>query len=109
MTVNDLAEHTSTSVATVVRFCQDIGLKGFADLKIRLAAESIPPERGLHEDVTLTDTPTTVLDKILRSTAQAITDASGTIDSASFTQAVSVLTPQAAQHLTAQALTEHRL
>jgi DNA-binding MurR/RpiR family transcriptional regulator len=92
MTVSDLAERTGTSVATVVRFCQDIGLKGFADLKIRLAAESIPPERGLHEDVTATDTPATVLDKILRSTAQAITDASGAIDAASFAQAVSVLT-----------------
>jgi DNA-binding MurR/RpiR family transcriptional regulator len=91
MTVTDLAEHTTTSVATVVRFCQDIGLKGFADLKIRLAAESIPPERGLHEDVTATDTPATVLDKILRSTAQAITDASGTVDTGSFTRAVDVL------------------
>lgn len=91
MTVSDLAEHAGTSVATVVRFCQDIGLKGFADLKIRLAAESIPPERGLHEDVTGTDTPAAVLDKILRSTAQAITDALGTVDAHSFTEAVGVL------------------
>lgn len=93
MTVSDLADHTGTSVATVVRFCQDIGLKGFADLKIQLAAESIPPERGLHEDVTAADKPATVLDKILRSTAQAITDALGTVDAASFTDAIGVLAP----------------
>ncbi|CUU59739.1 Helix-turn-helix domain-containing protein, rpiR family [Parafrankia irregularis] len=31
MTVTDLAERTETSVATIVRFCQDISLKGFAD------------------------------------------------------------------------------
>ncbi|MCK9929886.1 MurR/RpiR family transcriptional regulator [Frankia sp. Mgl5] len=92
MTVTDLAERTETSVATIVRFCQDISLKGFADLKIRLAAESIPAERGLHEDVAATDEPATVLDKILHSTAQAITEASGTVDHDSFAHAVLTLT-----------------
>jgi DNA-binding MurR/RpiR family transcriptional regulator len=92
MTVTDLADRTDTSVATVVRFCQEIGLKGFADLKIRLAAESIPAERGLHEDVTADDLPGTVLDKILHSTAQAITDAAGTVDHDSFSRAVTALT-----------------
>jgi DNA-binding MurR/RpiR family transcriptional regulator len=92
MTVTDLADRTGSSVATVVRFCQDIGLKGFADLKIRLAAESIPAERGLHEDVAADDTPAAVLDKILHSTARAITDAAGTVDHDSFNRAVRALT-----------------
>lgn len=91
MTVTDLAEHTETSVATVVRFCQDIGLKGYADLKIRLAAEAVPAERGLHEDVAPTDPPPTVLDKILHSTARALTQAAGNVDHDSFTTAVTAL------------------
>ncbi|MEU8993170.1 MurR/RpiR family transcriptional regulator [Streptomyces sp. NPDC048558] len=44
LTVTDLADRTSTSVGSVVRFCQDLDLKGFHDLKLRLAAENTPPE-----------------------------------------------------------------
>ena len=51
LTVTDLADHTNTSVATVVRFCQDIGLRGFQDLKIRLASEPAPPTHGIYDDV----------------------------------------------------------
>ncbi|MGH9001261.1 MAG: MurR/RpiR family transcriptional regulator [Acidimicrobiia bacterium] len=41
----------------MVRFCQDIGLRGFADLKIRLAAESIPADRGSSKTSPRTMTP----------------------------------------------------
>jgi DNA-binding MurR/RpiR family transcriptional regulator len=91
LTVTDLAERTGTSVATVVRFCQDVGLRGFMDLKIRLAAESIPPERGLHQDVDVDDEAGTVLEKVLRSTATAIHDAAGTLEHAMFARAVELL------------------
>jgi DNA-binding MurR/RpiR family transcriptional regulator len=91
MTVTDFAERTGTSIATVVRFCQDIGLRGFADLKIRLAAESIPADRGLVEDVTKSDDPATVLGKVFRSTAAALTEAAGTIDPKAFTKAVELV------------------
>ncbi|ANY10758.1 hypothetical protein AFB00_30625 (plasmid) [Pseudonocardia sp. HH130630-07] len=43
LTVTELADRTDTSVGSVVRFCQDtLGLKGFHDLKLRLAAETTP-------------------------------------------------------------------
>ncbi|WP_462203054.1 MurR/RpiR family transcriptional regulator [Frankia sp. CcWB3] len=91
LTVTDLADRTSTSVATVVRFCQDLGLKGFADLKIRLAGEAIPPERGLHEDVTHADSPATILEKILRSTEAALSETTRTVDRTAFARAVDAL------------------
>jgi DNA-binding MurR/RpiR family transcriptional regulator len=91
LTVSDLAERTETSVATVVRFCQDVGLRGFTDLKIRLAAETIPPERGLHEDVQADDLPSTILTKVLASTATAVTAAADTVNPAAFTRAVELL------------------
>jgi DNA-binding MurR/RpiR family transcriptional regulator len=91
LTVTDVAELTRTSEPTVVRFCKEIGLKGFADLKIRLAAESIPPERGLHEDVLPDDSPRDVLAKVLRTTAAAIDEVAGSIDQAKFTKAVGLL------------------
>lgn len=91
LTVTEFAARTGTSVATVVRFCQDIGLRGFQDLKIRLAAESIPPEPGIVEGVTADDEPAAVLEKVLRSTASAVTGASGTLDAEQFRRAVDLL------------------
>lgn len=88
LTVTDLADHTNTSVATVVRFCQDIGLRGFQDLKIRLASETAPPTQGIYDDVTGNDTPPVVLNKVIHSTARAITEAASTLDSDAFTHAV---------------------
>lgn len=91
LTVTDFAARTGTSVATVVRFCQDIGLRGFQDLKIRLAAESIPPEQGIAEGVTGDDEPGAVLGKVLRNTASAISGAAATIDAGAFRRAVELL------------------
>jgi len=91
LTVSDLANRTHTSVATVVRFCQDLGLRGFADLKIRLAAETIPPEGGLHEDVRAEDSPALILTKVLANTASAVAAAADTVDPHAFTKAVTHL------------------
>lgn len=91
LTVSDLAERTGTSVATVVRFCQDVGLRGFADLKIRLAAEAIPADRALHEDVRVGDPPDAVLGKVLTSTAAAVAAAADTVDTRAFVRAVELL------------------
>lgn len=74
-----------------MRFCQDLGLRGFSDLKIRLAAESVPAERALHQDVRTDDQPAAVLEKVLRTTAAAIGEAGETIDRAAFHQAVDLL------------------
>src|SRR5690606_24557332 len=39
MTINELAEKCSTSVASVVRFCRSIGFSGYAPLRMALATE----------------------------------------------------------------------
>ena len=38
-TINDLAEVSQTSIATVVRFCHSIGLSGYSHLRLQLATE----------------------------------------------------------------------
>lgn len=91
MTVTDIAEASDTSLASVVRFCKDMGYKGFADLKINLARHTLPEQQTVHEDVNATDSPNTVLQKIVRSTADAVNTALATVDSTSFDQAVGVL------------------
>lgn len=39
MTINELAQECSTSVASIVRFCRAIGFSGYAPLRMGLAAE----------------------------------------------------------------------
>jgi len=38
-TINELAEASQTSIATVVRFCRAVGLSGYSQLRMRLATE----------------------------------------------------------------------
>lgn len=95
LTVTDLAANTGTSVASVVRFCQDLGLRGFGDLKLRLAAESGPPRP--HGDPEDAGTPGGVLNAVLRSSANALSAAGESVDPDTFARVADVL--GAAAHL----------
>ena len=81
LSVSDLAQRTGTSMSTIVRLCQELGLRGFQDLKLRLAAEGTPtgfarPSEGDHRE--------SVLSKVLASTVDAISHTQHTLDKASF-------------------------
>ena len=92
LTVTDTAERTATSVGSIVRFCQDLGLRGFQDLKIRLAAETTSATTALQaEDLRPDDPPPTVLAKVLRAGADAMSDAAATVSGAAFSHAVDLL------------------
>lgn len=89
LTVTDLAVESGTSLASVVRFCQDLDLRGFGDLKLRLAAESARPADAEAEPV---DGPRGVLASVLRSSAEALAAAASTVDPDTFMAVVDVLT-----------------
>lgn len=84
MTVTDLASVSQTSVGSVVRFCQELGFRGFQDLKIQLAG-----------DLSATRQPGTdsgpLPRRILNETATAIADAAAAIDLVMFNRAVEFL------------------
>ncbi|MFF1835960.1 MurR/RpiR family transcriptional regulator [Streptomyces sp. NPDC058231] len=46
MTISELAAECSTSETTVVRFCRAVGLKGYPDLRIKLASAAGSEENG---------------------------------------------------------------
>jgi DNA-binding MurR/RpiR family transcriptional regulator len=84
LTVSDLASASGTSVASVVRFCQDLGLRGFGDLKLRLAREhgtAAGPARAEGD----------VLDEVLRSSAAALADAAAGVDRDAFRTAAELV------------------
>ncbi|MEE2524515.1 MurR/RpiR family transcriptional regulator [Pseudarthrobacter sp. J47] len=54
--VTELAQLSSTSVGSVVRFCQRFGLHGFQEFKLLLSRETVPPQ---SQDAALDDDPLT--------------------------------------------------
>lgn len=80
MSVTELATFSQTSVGTVVRFCQRVGLRGFQELKLRLARESIPAREQLLHEVDPADGPREVLTKVLAGTARALDEAGESVD-----------------------------
>lgn len=95
LTVSDLASSSGTSVASVVRFCQDVGLRGFGDLKLRLASEAGSSRAG--GPVEEASTPSGVLAAVLRSSADALSSAIDSVDTDAFARTVD--TVGAAEHL----------
>ncbi|MDE0238079.1 MAG: MurR/RpiR family transcriptional regulator [bacterium] len=88
ISVSDLARRTGTSMSTIVRLCQELGLRGFQDLKLRLVAEETAT--GIDGPVDVDDRES-VLSKVLSSTVDAISHTQHTLDSASFNQVSELL------------------
>lgn len=78
--VTELAAAADTSPATVVRFCVSLGLRGFQELKIRLAAETIPQAQRMLGEIVPGDGPTEIAHKVIDGTAGALTQASASVD-----------------------------
>ncbi|WP_206612258.1 MurR/RpiR family transcriptional regulator [Prescottella agglutinans] len=78
--VTELAAEAGSSPATVVRLCTTLGLRGYQELKITLASESIPDDRRVLGDITPDDTAGDIAHKVMDSTARAVDNASKALD-----------------------------
>lgn len=74
MSVTEVAERTGSSEGSVVGLCQQLGARGFQQLKISLASELVRPVEFIHEDLNPKDDSTTVIAKIFSSGMQALRD-----------------------------------
>ncbi|MGV9850301.1 MurR/RpiR family transcriptional regulator [Streptomyces sp. NPDC003442] len=89
MTVTDLATVSRSSVGSVVRFCKDLGLKGFHEFKLQLASEA-PADSG-DRDVAQDGTPGSIIASVFQSTSRSIAAAESSIDPEEFERAVHAL------------------
>lgn len=89
--VVEVAEAASTSTTTVMRFCRQLGFKGFQDFKIALAQDTIPPLRRLQEDVAEDDTDPEILRKIVAAATDAVSGAARLIEDETYAEAVDLL------------------
>jgi RpiR family carbohydrate utilization transcriptional regulator len=88
--ITALAHDASTSEATVVRFCNRIGLKGYIDLRLNLALE-LPPVESPNEHVRVEDSPFQILHKMMKAAKCAFDDSLGNLDGTAFEASVNVL------------------
>ncbi|WP_020497208.1 MurR/RpiR family transcriptional regulator [Sciscionella marina] len=82
--ITDVAEAANTSETTVTRFCKAIGLRGYPELRIALAAESARtearPNNDLGADITPDDDLGQVVGKLGYADARAVEETAGQID-----------------------------
>lgn len=72
LSVTELAQQADASAASVVRMCASLGLRGFQELKILLARESVSTERPAVGAIAPEDGAGELIHKVLGSTRQAL-------------------------------------
>jgi len=91
LTVTELAAHSGSSEATVVRFCKTMGYRGFHDYKINIAKFVVDPHRIIQEDIEINDTPAIVKRKVFNSRIQALADTQSVLSDKEFERAVDAI------------------
>lgn len=91
LTINELARVCNTSEASVVRFCKTLNLKGFQDLKVKIAASIAIKHKELDGGISKDDSLSTIVQKIGNFNKQAIEQASSVLDLNALEEAVEVL------------------
>lgn len=89
--VTEVAEAAGVSEASVVRLCQQIGYRGFQDMKVSLARDTVEPAKFIHEDVKPTDDLSTVVRKVFESDIAALTDTLKVLDASAMQKATDLI------------------
>ncbi|MEU6128631.1 MurR/RpiR family transcriptional regulator [Saccharopolyspora sp. NPDC047091] len=81
--ITDVAEAAGTSETTVTRFCKAIGVGGYPDLRIALAADTARTssrDRDLGGDIEPDDPLEQIIDKVAYADAKAVEETAGQLD-----------------------------
>jgi DNA-binding MurR/RpiR family transcriptional regulator len=91
MSVTEVAERTGASEGSVISLCQQLGARGFQQVKIALARDLVQPVQFIHEDLERSDDTGTVIEKIFRSDLQALHDTMKALDTRAMDAAVAAI------------------
>lgn len=89
--VNEVANKSDVSEATVVRFARKIGFRGFQDLKISMAREMVSPIKAIHQDLMENDTDEDIVKKVFNSNIQALHDSMSITDFSEYSRAADAI------------------
>jgi DNA-binding MurR/RpiR family transcriptional regulator len=91
MSVTEVAERSGASEGSVIGLCQQLGARGFQQVKIAIARDLVQPVQFIHEDLEPTDDIATVVEKIFRSDLQALHDTQKALDVGALARAVAAI------------------
>ena len=82
LTITELAQAASTSETTVLRFCKRLGLKGYPQLRLSLAAESAMPreQRMAGSDISAGDSIDDIIAKVAAVDSSAVEETAQQLD-----------------------------
>jgi len=95
-TISELARGADTSEASVLRLCREIGIRGYRELRVALAAESgreqaLSDTREVGGDIGRTDDLDSIIDSVTFADQQAIADTARTLDRRALARAVALV------------------
>jgi DNA-binding MurR/RpiR family transcriptional regulator len=90
-TASELGERSSTSSAAVIRLCKSLGLKGFQELKIRIAGDLRRPMEDRYRDIQPNESQTSLLFKMTNNSIQAIRETAEILNPEELSKAVEAI------------------
>jgi DNA-binding MurR/RpiR family transcriptional regulator len=98
-TANQLGAATGTSGAAVIRLCKSLGLKGFQELKMRLAGDLLQPIEQGYRDIEPSEPMYSIVQKVTGNSIQSLRDTADIINYDELAQAVDALLQAKSVHL----------
>ena len=89
--LKDVAEDAGVSEAMVVKTAKKLGFEGFRDLRAALVAYKRQPSVDLHRELAPEDTAETILQKVFRTSIQALEETLAILDVAAFRRAAELI------------------
>lgn len=91
LTANELGKRSNTSGAAVIRLCKSLNLKGFHDLKIRVAGDLQKTTDDGFRDIEPNESPSSIIDKMTNNSIQTIRETAELLSIEALERAVMML------------------
>jgi len=91
LTASELGKRSSTSGAAVIRLCKSLDLKGFQDLKLRIAGDLQKTPQQEIRDIEPNESKYTIIEKMTTNSIQTIKETAELLSADELTKAIQVL------------------
>ncbi|WP_246055185.1 MurR/RpiR family transcriptional regulator [Pseudalkalibacillus caeni] len=91
LTASELGEKSSTSSAAVIRLCKSLGLKGFQELKLRVAGDLHKTPEEAFLDILPDDTQESIVHKVTNNSIQSLRETEELLNPNALTEAVNLI------------------
>ncbi|HSU80557.1 MAG TPA: MurR/RpiR family transcriptional regulator [Candidatus Angelobacter sp.] len=92
MTVSELADASGSSQSAIIRLCKNLGLKGYQDLKLRVAGDLQPTQSsGEYQEISPTSNIATIISSVFNNHIYSINETMKMLDAERVEQAVRLI------------------